>query len=196
MDRKTDRQYSLLIVSAAEQFNTLVKRVLPRAQFDVIDIMKSISQAQRQLLVRSYDIVVINTPLPDDMGVEFSIDVATRMSAGILLVTPGEIADDVAEHVIDYGIIAVSKPINGRTISQCIRHLVADRNKILELEKKLSTTEDKLREQRIINKAKWYLIANENMTEEEAHSYIVKESMNRCISKKILAEEIIDKWGD
>ena len=91
MERKTERQYSLLIVSASEQFNTLVKRSIPANSFDVIEMRKSISLAQRELLSRKYDIIVINAPLPDDMGINFAIDVGDRYCSGIMLVAPGEI---------------------------------------------------------------------------------------------------------
>ncbi len=196
MDRKTDRQYSILIVSASEKFNTLVKRSIPINSFNVIEVRSSISQASRELLSRKYDITVINAPLPDDIGINFAIDVSSRYASGTMLVTPGEICDEVTDHVLDYGVIAVPKPINKSTISSVIRHLLADQDKIKNLEKKLSQAEDKLDEMRIVNKAKWLLIANEDMTEAEAHRYIGKTAMDKCASKRIIAEEIIDKWED
>ena len=49
---------------------------------------------------------------------------------------------------------------------------------------------------RVVNKAKWFLISNENMTEADAHRYIGKQAMDKCVSKRIIAEEIIDKWED
>ncbi|MBR1597863.1 MAG: ANTAR domain-containing protein [Lachnospiraceae bacterium] len=196
MKAKSERQYSLMIVSASEQFNTLVKRSIPNGSFDVIEIRKSISLAQRELLSRRYDVVVINSPLPDDLGVNFALDIASRYTSGVLLVAPGEICDDVAEHVIDQGIIPAPKPINKNTIEHSIRHLCADQDKIKSLEKKLSTADDKLEEMRIVNKAKWLLIANEGMTEADAHRYIGKKAMDNCVSKRIIAEEIIDKWED
>lgn len=196
MDRKTDRQYSILIVSASEKFNTLVKRSIPINSFGVIEVRSSIALASRELLSRKFDIAVINAPLPDDMGIEFAIDVSSRYSLGTMLVTPGEICDEVTEHVLDYGVIAVPKPINKSTISSVIRHLLADQDKIRTLEKKLSQADDKLDEMRIVNKAKCLLIANENMSEDEAHRYIGKQAMNNCVSKRIIAEEIIDKWED
>lgn len=195
-ERKEARQYALLIVSASEQFNTLVKRSIPNGSFDVIEIRKSISLAQRELLSRNYDVVVINSPLPDDLGVNFALDMSSRCASGILLVMPGEICDDVAEHVIDYGIIPAAKPIDKMTISKCIRHLCADRDRIKGFEKKLSASDDKLEEMRVVNKAKWFLITNEEMSEEDAHRYIGKQAMDRCVSRKIIACEIIDKWED
>ena len=196
MKTKSERQYSLLIVSASEQFNTLVKRSIPNGSFEVIEVRKSISLAQRELLSRRYDVIVINSPLPDDLGANFAMDTASRYTSGIMLVAPGEVCDEVTEHVIDYGIIALSKPINKSTIERSIRHLLADQDKIKELEAKLNKAEDKLEEMRIVNKAKWLLIANKNMTEADAHRYIGKHAMDKCVSKRIIAEEIIDRWED
>jgi response regulator NasT len=50
--------------------------------------------------------------------------------------------------------------------------------------------EDKMEEIRLVNKAKWLLISNEGLLEPEAHRYLEKEAMDRCISKKAVAEEL------
>ena len=67
MKDKSISRYSVLIVSSSEQFNMLVKKVLPDRRFDVIEVRKSASSARRELLVREYDIVIIHAPLSDGM---------------------------------------------------------------------------------------------------------------------------------
>ena len=42
-----------------------------------------------------------------------------------------------------------------------------------------------------MDKAKWALISARQMTEEEAHQYIQRQSMDRRISKRTAAEEIL-----
>ena len=180
MDRKTDRQYSILIVSASEKFNTLVKRSIPINSFNVIEVRSSISQASRELLSRKYDITVINAPLPDDIGINFAIDVSSRYASGTMLVTPGEICDEVTDHVLDYGVIAVPKPINKSTISSVIRHLLADQDKIKNLEKKLSQAEDKLDEMRIVIPNSW-----DNLLSNVLISFIPKGSRPLIGSSRI-----------
>ena len=44
---------------------------------------------------------------------------------------------------------------------------------------------------RIVNRAKWLLITERNMDEPQAHRYIEKQAMDRCVPKKTVAEEII-----
>ena len=50
-----------------------------------------------------------------------------------------------------------------------------------------------MEEIRIVNRAKWILISELKLDEPEAHRYIEKQAMDRCISKRIVAEEIIKR---
>ena len=89
------RSNSILIVSANEQFTAIVKRSLNG--FITIDVKKSIAAARRSVLEKSYDIVVVNTPLSDETGEDFAMDISERFNSSILLVTPEGIYDEVLE---------------------------------------------------------------------------------------------------
>ena len=52
-----------------------------------------------------------------------------------------------------------------------------------------------MEEIRIVNRAKWILIRELKLDEPEAHRYIEKQAMDRCISKRIVAEEIIKTYA-
>ena len=62
-------------------------------------------------------------------------------------------------------------------------------------EKKALSIEEKMEEIRIVNRAKWLLISELKMDEQGAHRYIEKQAMDRCISKRIVAEEIIKTYA-
>lgn len=62
-------------------------------------------------------------------------------------------------------------------------------------EKKALSIEEKMEEIRIVNRAKWLLISELKMDEQGAHRYIEKQVMDRCISKRIVAEEIIKTYA-
>ena len=47
---------------------------------------------------------------------------------------------------------------------------------------------------RIVNLAKWLLIQQQGMTEAEAHRFIEKQAMDRCVKRKAIAEEIVGKY--
>ena len=63
------------------------------------------------------------------------------------------------------------------------------------VEKKTLSLEDKMQEIRIINRAKWILISELKMTEADSHRYIEKQAMDRCVSKREIAEGIIRTYS-
>jgi response regulator NasT len=51
--------------------------------------------------------------------------------------------------------------------------------------------EEKMAEIRLVNRAKWVLISELKMEEPQAHRYIEKQAMDRCVPRRTIAEEII-----
>ena len=70
----------------------------------------------------------------------------------------------------------------------------SSRERLRQLEKKSLSIEEKMAEIRLVNKAKWFLISELSMSEPEAHRYIEKQAMDRCITKRMIAEEIIKTY--
>ena len=56
------------------------------------------------------------------------------------------------------------------------------------------TLQKPMNKQSMENALRWLLISNEGMLEPEAHRFLEKEAMDRCITKKSVAEEIIKKY--
>ena len=73
--------------------------------------------------------------------------------------------------------------------------MATTRERLKKLEKKTLSLEEKMQEIRIVNRAKWLLITELKMTETDAHRYIEKQAMDRCVSKKEIAEEIIKTYA-
>lgn len=51
-----------------------------------------------------------------------------------------------------------------------------------------------MQEIRLGNRAKWVLIEELKMTEPDAHKYIEKQAMDRCVSRREIAEDIIKTY--
>ncbi len=190
MPKSEGMSRSILIVSSSEQFDAIVKRSL--AGFITIDVRKSASIARRCLLERDYDLIVINAPLPDEMGVEFSLDAAEKTNSSILLVTPEDIYDDVLEKVTDCGVLVVSKPVPRGRIDKAIRYMISTQNRVRRLVSKNRKLEEKMEELRLVSRAKILLVEKRKMTEDEAHSYIGRQAMNNGVSRKHIAELLIE----
>ena len=69
------------------------------------------------------------------------------------------------------------------------------RERLRGMEKKTATIEEKMEEIRLVNRAKWLLIRELHMDEPQAHRYIEKQAMDRCVSKRTIAEEIVKTYS-
>lgn len=183
--------YSVLIVSASEKFNTSLKELLPDIKYFPVYEETSTSGAKRALAERSYDFIIINSPLPDSDGIRFAIDTASGKNTVVLVMIRNELYGEVFEKVSPYGAFTLPKPTSRQIITQALDWMISTRERLRSLEKKSLSLEDKMQEIRIVNRAKWFLISELKMTENDAHRYIEKQAMDRCISKKAMAEEII-----
>ena len=192
MKDRIDTRYSVLIVSSSEQFNIAAKKVLPDRRFNVIETRKSASAARRELLVREYDIILVNAPLSDGLGTEFAVDVAEKHSSGIIFVVPAEVYGSVSDHLIDYGVLTLSKPLKTSELERMIKLLIALNDRLRKAQKKIVTLNEKMDELKLVSRAKIILVGK-GMSEDEAHEYIIREAMNSGLTKKQVAENIIDE---
>lgn len=190
-----ERIYSVLIVSAAENFNSSMQTLLPDSKFSPIHIENSITAAKRILLERSFDFVVVNSPLPDDIGVRFSIDVCSEKGGVVLLMVRSELYTATYNKVAEHGVYVLPKPTSKPIVTQAVDWMIATRERLKKLEKKTVSIEEKMLEIRTVNRAKWLLIDQFKMTESDAHHYIEKQAMDACISRREVAENIIKTYS-
>ena len=189
-----ERIYSILIVSATDSFTSAFADLLPEARYSPVDTITSISVAKRVLAEKTYDFVIINAPLPDDAGTRFAIDTCTTKQSAVLLLVKNDIHAGIHDRVAEYGVFTLPKPISKVTMTHALNWLESARERLRQLEKKSISIEDKMAEIRLVNKAKWLLISELKMSEPDAHRYVEKQAMDRCVSRRCIAEEIIKTY--
>ncbi len=190
-----ERVYSVLVVSAVSSFNEALPQLLPENRFTPVKIVGSISAARREIADRSYDLVIVNSPLPDDVGIRFAIDVGGPSGTVSLLIVKAEHLPDIYGRVTEHGVFTLSKPISRSLFTTSLGWMCAFRERLRQFEKKTLTIEEKMSEIRLVNRAKWLLITELKMEEPDAHRYIEKQAMDRCVTKKVIAEEIISSYS-
>lgn len=189
-----ERTYAVLLVSAAQSFNSSILNLLPMTDYWPVNTVDSVAAARRAMLERSYDIVIINAPLPDDFGSRLAIDVCSGSGAAALLLVKSEIYNDVYSKVMEYGVFTLSKPTSSQLVGQFLKILCTTRERMRRLEEKQQSVEDKIAEIRVVNHAKWLLIQCLRMTESEAQHYLEKQAMDARISKRQMAENVIKTY--
>lgn len=186
--------YSVLIVSASEGFNNALSALLPITKYSPTHIVSNISAAKRALAERAFDFVLINSPLPDDVGTRFAIDTSAHKETVVLFMVRTELYDEMYDKVAEHGVFVLSKPTSKPIITTALGWLSSARERIRVQETKTHSLEDKMAEIKIVNRAKLLLISQLQMDESQAHRYIEKQAMDRCITRRIVAEEIIKTY--
>ena len=189
-----ERVYSVLVISAKENFNASLQSLLPESKYAPVQMVSSVSLAKRVLLERSFDFVFINTPLPDDFGTRFAIEISGNKGTVILLLVRNEVYEEVCDKVTEYGILTLPKPASKQMVAHTLNFMTGIRERLRKLENKSLSMEEKMKEIRLVNRAKWVLIDELKMSEADAHRYIEKQAMDRCVSRREIAEEIISTY--
>lgn len=189
-----ERVYSVLVVSAAESLNGALRDLLPEVKYSPVKFVPTVDSAKRAVADREYDFVIISSPLPDDMGTRFALDVCTSKGTVALLLVKAELLADTLGKVTEHGVFTLAKPLSKAVLSMALGWLAAARERLRKAESKNLSMEEKMEEIRFVNRAKWLLISQLKMDEPEAHRYIEKQAMDRCVTKKQVAEEIIKTY--
>ncbi len=191
MDLKL-RVYSVLFVSASEKINNAVFDLLPKSKYAPVLIVSDISSAKRAFTEREFDLVIVNSPLPDDAGIRFAIDVCDSKNTVVLLLVRNELYDEISSRVVLHGVFTLAKPTSRASVALALSWMASAREKLRKYEHKALSIEEKMKEIRLVNRAKWLLISELNMSEPDAHRYIEKQAMDQCIPKIQIAENIIE----
>jgi AmiR/NasT family two-component response regulator len=180
----------VLIVSSSVKIYEYVADLLPSGEFDLLKPVYSAGEAKRTLMSTSADIVIINAPLPDDFGTELAIELCDS-TMGILLFVKSEVYDQVAYKVEDSGVLTLGKPCSRQSFYSAVKLLSALCARLTRMDQENRSLQEKMADIRIINRAKWLLIGNLKMTEDEAHHYIEKQAMDTRFTRREVAESII-----
>ena len=125
------------------------------------------------------------------MGTEFVMDVVEKQSAGVIFAVPTELYSNANDHLIEYGVLTISKPLKLSEMERMVKLLIAMNDRLRQAQKKIKTLNEKMDELKVVSRAKIMLV-EKGMSESEAHEYIIREAMNRGLTKRQVAEDIVE----
>ena len=185
--------YSMLIVSSSNNLNSALRSLFDERIYFPVHIVSSISAAKLAMNEREYDFLIINSPLHDEQGINYAIDLCSKSDVIVLLMVSSEIHDEIYNKVAPYGVYTLPKPTSRAILERALAWMISGRERIRRYENKNLSIKHKMEEIRLVNHAKWTLISHYNMSEPDAHRYIEKLAMDRCVTRKEIADEIIKK---
>lgn len=186
-------KYRVLVASSGDKISDSISDLLPGSTYDPILRVRDAGGLRRMLLTTTVDIVIINSPLTDEFGVDLALDLA-QGTMGVLLLVKNEVFDQVCDKVEDSGVLTLGKPMTRQSCYTAIKLLTAMTARLSKMEKQQQTLQEKMADIRTVNRAKWLLIAHHHWTEQDAHRFIEKQAMDERLSKREIAEAIIHTY--
>ena len=190
-----EQVYSVLVVSASEKLNQALTEIFSIPVFSPVQFVSNISAAKRAVAERDFDMVIVNSPLPDDAGIRFAVDTVSSYQTVVLFLARAEQYAQSFDQLAEHGVFLIQKPTARASLELASGWLVSARERIRKTERKTLSIEEKMMEIRLVNRAKWLLISELKMTEPDAHRYIEKQAMDRCVPRRQIAEEIIKTYS-
>ena len=187
--------YHVLVVTASKSFRSSAAELLSETRCAPVQFVSDISAAKRAVAETPFDFVIVNAPLPDDAGIRFALDVSDQKNAVVLLLLPPDLYAESSDRAISHGVFLLSKPISKNGFLTAIGWLSSARELVRKSEQKVLSVDEKMKEIRIVNRAKWLLIEHRHLSETDAHRTIEKQAMDRCVTRLTVAQEIIDLYS-
>lgn len=187
---------SVLILSGSEKSAALIAELLRPAAFGQVVTAETCGEARRLFLERDFDLVVVNAPLQDEPGEGFARQVAIRGAAQVILVVKSEYFDAVAAVTEDDGVLTVAKPINRAVFWSALKLAKAAQARLARVQSENSRLKQRIEDLLIVDRAKCILISYLNMSEQDAHRYIEKQSMDLRVTKRQVAEGILKTYDN
>jgi response regulator NasT len=104
----------------------------------------------------------------------------------LLVASPGKLSDGIED-----GVVAVDMPLKANDMIETLDEMVQALEKVRKQDRK-KPRQRNIAKQAIIDKAKEVLMKNRNMSEEEAHRYLQKNSMDSGNSMVETARMVLD----
>ena len=183
--------HSVLVVSRDSKIISQISAFLVPPLFE-LTTTSDFNEARRLATERSFNIIIADSG--DGYDTDFAINLADSYST-ILLLVPNEHFDEISYRVEAYGILTITKPFEPFYLYNMMKIAIAVQYKVQVISSQTTKLKVKMEEIKQVNRAKMLLMQNMNMSEQEAHRYIEKEAMDRCIKKTAVAEQVISTYG-
>lgn len=182
-----------LVVGGKKSCDALVAMVRESGYREITPAFSG-GEARRVFAEKEFELVLINTPLSDEFGADLALRAARTAVTGVMLFVRGEQAAEVSAQVEEYGVFVVEKPLSRQIFHQAVRLVEAARRQMLVLERENVRLQAKMEETRLICRAKCILIESLGMTEELAHRHIEKQAMDLRMTRREIAQSILERY--
>lgn len=181
------------IVIFSQQNDTADKLCLAAGESGFENIISSNGTNYASLLKNQPSLVVVNAPLEKEFGLELAVN-ALGYGCGVIIAAPQKVCDEIAAKIGNRDIFILPKPFNHTTLLQAIRFVTLTKTNSDVLKTEKEQLETKLRDTKLIDRAKCVLVQYLRISEKDAHRQIQKRAMDMRTTQAEVAKDIIKTY--
>lgn len=181
----------IVIADPDEKFRRELKRILNAAGAIMVGDAGDGLTALKITRTTQPDLVIVNAQLPVMDGLELAKTIEESRIAPVILLTEITEKDFVHRATESWIFGYLIKPVTKETLFGAIQSALANFQRLTKLERELAKLKDTLATRKIVDKAKGILMETLKLTEEQAFRRIQKQSMDKGIPMRSIAEAII-----
>ena len=172
-----------LIVSAGNNANEYLARHIGELGYTRPTIVASGGEARRRMDTNDFEVVIINTPLPDEFGHELGTDAVEKTDAGVILLAKTGTAEQIADKLQDFGVLVLAKPFTGAQFRQAVQIAASNYKRLAVLRAENAKLLDKIAQLRLVDRAKCYLIEKKGLT-------VITDDKGRPVRYEVVAKDM------
>lgn len=187
----------ILVLAHKPENAQVMKSFLHQQGLHDITYIEKESEVRPLLATKSFQIILVDLPFTKDKHeLSFCLSLREASNAFVMVLVKKEQYHSVKERIQKFGIFTIAKPILADVFMQSLDMAIAFSYRQIEAEKRNNILLDKIKEIKLVDRAKCLLIETHNMSEQEAHKYIEQKAMNTRMTRNEIASMIIKKASE
>ncbi len=181
-----------LVVSASDKnFRAKLKQLFLQNGYVIVGESDNFAGTLRTVQTRKPDLVVIDGESPE-MNVNELLHVMESDKIAPVVVLTSKLQRHLVNKAKQSWYVSyIMKPFSDMVLLSSIEIVLANYQRIMEMEREIENLKTTLETRKLVDKAKGILMQQLNISESEAYKRIRKKSMDKCKSMKEVAEGII-----
>ncbi len=185
---------SVLLVASQEKSVIPLVEILIQNSYSQIVTVTSCGEARRKISERTFDLVIINTPVTDEYGDTLAHDLTASSHTQVIIMVKETDYVYVTSRLENTGAFTISKPLNKSVLWSALKLVESASTQVKRLEVENSKLTKRLDEMKLVNRAKCLLIQYLRVSEQEAHKYIERQAMDQRLTRAIVARNILKTY--
>lgn len=184
-------KYRLMVVEDESILRMDIKEMLIEAGYEVVSEANSGDKAIELAALHKPDLIIMDIKMPKMNGIKASRIIYQTFQIPSLLLTAYSERDLVEEaknaHILGY----LVKPVSERDLLPAAEIALAQANRLKALANDIKKMEEKIQDQKVIQRAKGILMEVYQVHEEQAFKMLRSYSMNHGKTMKAVADSIL-----